>query len=119
MANLFFLFFGTVQTGLSFTSFMKITPEMRQELRIAVNARSTDRVNNDTVIVLEEIPAEGSAQGEEEIEGGRVSNDTAIVLEGNPAEGSAQSKGRRLSMYVKRIFMCFWYCVCSCLRVFL
>ena len=91
MANLFFLFFGTVQTGLSFTSFMKITPEMRQELRIAADARSTDRVNNDT----------------------------AIVLEGNPAEGSAQSKGRRLSMYVKRIFMCFWYCVCSCLRVFL
>ena len=114
MANLFFLFFGTVQTGLSFTSFMKITPEMRQELRIAVDARSTDRVNNDTVIVLEEIPAEGSAQGEEEIEGG-----SAIVLEGNPAEGSAQSKGRRLSMYVKRIFMWFWYCVCSCLRVFL
>ena len=114
MANLFFLFFGTVQTGLSFTSFMKITPEMRQELRIAVDARSTDRVNNDTVLVLEEIPAEGSAQGEEEIEGG-----SAIVLEGNPAEGSAQSKGRRLSMYVERIFMCFWYCVCSCLRVFL
>ena len=99
MANLFFLFFGTVQTGLSFTSFMKITPEMRQELRIAVNARSTDRVNNDTAIV--------------------DSVSRRAVLSLNPAEGSAQSKGRRLSMYVERIFMCFCDCVCSCLRVFL